>query len=479
MKTRRFFLFLIISLLMMGSGSAVIESAAQPVRTPTLIKDINAGKGNSNPREFYAVGNRVCFRTGIDYTAMELWCSDGTAQGTQRIAQNYEFGHTTSFNWQLYFRKDGQYWRTNGNPTGTSQLTFPNADILSANLTTVKGNTLYAFTVVQIPHYPQYPQSIEAQSDPGWSNYRVRFWRSDGTANGTTLVKDMGNPPFPYSPVYLTTANQLVMFYAYTPDKGMELWRSDGSSGGTYPLKDINPGSNGSKPTWQDIELVTTGQQLFFTPDLGTNDRSQLWRSDGSWTGTYKINLSAQWIGGLVTVGNVVYFHAFQPNTGHELWRSDGTARGTYLVTDEIAPQWSSSFPIPIAGVNGRLFFTAQDDKGNRTLWITDGTAAGTKKVTELGLPTLSSQNGYDGVNNGVMFQGKFYFTTSSANSLPNLGYRYGYLWQSDGTAQGTQQLRYADGTFVVADGLTAVGNTLYFSGYDPTNGAELWKIAP
>ena len=51
-------------------------------------------------------------------------------------------------------------------------------------------------------------------------------------------------------------------------------------------------------------------------------------------------------------------------------------------------------------------------------------------------------------------------------------------LWKSDGTASGTVMVKdiYSGSTSSSPYYLTAVGNTLYFGANDGTNGDELWK---
>src|SRR5205807_1088619 len=47
-------------------------------------------------------------------------------------------------------------------------------------------------------------------------------------------------------------------------------------------------------------------------------------------------------------------------------------------------------------------------------------------------------------------------------------------LWASDGTAAGTILLTQTDASHPIQN-LSAVGNLLYFTGYDSTHGHELW----
>src|SRR2546430_5577093 len=85
----------------------------------------------------------------------------------------------------------------------------------------------------------------------------IELWRTDGTATGTALVKDIntaGNSfpgasgtPFPTELVFF---NGAWFFSADDGVTGTELWKSDGTPGGTVRVKDINltPGAT-SSPT--------------------------------------------------------------------------------------------------------------------------------------------------------------------------------------------------------------------------------------
>ena len=70
---------------------------------------------------------------------------------------------------------------------------------------------------------------------------------------------------------------------------------------------------------------------------------------------------------------------------------------------------------------------------------------------------------------------------TAVGNTLFFEGYdtRNGWaLWKSDGTPAGTAMVKdiHTSSTYYGPNELTAVGNTLLFKGYDTTNGYALWK---
>src|SRR5262249_33559215 len=98
------------------------------------------------------------------------------------------------------------------------------------------------------------------------------LWTSDGTQAGTTLVKDINPGTDSVNPIIVTSlypqvlkdANGLVYLAADDGVHGRELWRTDGTPDGTVLVKDINPGSNSSSPG--NLAIVN-GTALFLAND--------------------------------------------------------------------------------------------------------------------------------------------------------------------------------------------------------------------
>ena len=72
------------------------------------------------------------------------------------------------------------------------------------------------------------------------------LWRSDGTAAGTFLVKDINSGAGESKPYHFTQVGGTVFFVADDGSRGVELWRSDGTAAGTALVKDIYPGTGSS-----------------------------------------------------------------------------------------------------------------------------------------------------------------------------------------------------------------------------------------
>jgi ELWxxDGT repeat protein len=74
-------------------------------------------------------------------------------------------------------------------------------------------------------------------------------WITDGTPEGTRLLKDVAPDTIPAGP-FATAAlgDGGALLLAASPDTGREPWASDGTGAGTRLLADINPGPGGSDP---------------------------------------------------------------------------------------------------------------------------------------------------------------------------------------------------------------------------------------
>jgi len=152
--------------------------------------------------------------------------------------------------------------------------------------------------------------------------------------------------------------------------------------------------------------------------------------------------------------------------TGWEPWVTDGTTSNTHLLKD-IVPGQDGSLPsrsdARFLRMGSYHYFAANDGIHGDGLWKSDGTQSGTTRITDLRLgPTELTD-----VNGTLFFRG--YVTNDEEGSE---------LWKSDGTADGTVMLKFfeygPDQCF--PRNLTAVGDTLFFTGSDNTHKIELWK---
>lgn len=207
------------------------------------------------------------------------------------------------------------------------------------------------------------------------------------------LLKDINLGARGSRPIVLgVKSNGLVFIAANDGIHGNELWISDGTAQGTVLLKDINPGSaSGIQNTinnavHRQISILYQDKLYFFAED-GVHGY-ELWVSDGTANGTYMIkdvhkglNWSDGWHADIVGYNNMVYFRADDSVHGYELWRTDGTAKGTELVIN--LSDTVNSYPHYLYVANGKIYFAAHTHPlFSHTMWhYTDGTAIGTKAI--------------------------------------------------------------------------------------------------
>ncbi|MDB5323842.1 MAG: hyalin repeat protein [Phycisphaerales bacterium] len=169
------------------------------------------------------------------------------------------------------------------------------------------------------------------------------LWRADGYQENTALVKDIrpgllgalpATPDRPLSgdtpviPQGLFPVGPTTYFPADDGIHGLELWRTDGTAAGTLLVRDLNPGAQGSAPD----QFTHIGAQLYFTTKVGAN--YQLWRSDGTTVGTVRIvDLGTMTVKSIILLDGVVYFIRTRSYPApDELWKTDGTSAGTARV---------------------------------------------------------------------------------------------------------------------------------------------------
>ena len=89
------------------------------------------------------------------------------------------------------------------------------------------------------------------------------------------------------SPYNITAIEGLLYFSAWHPVTGDEPWVSDGTPEGTTLLKDINPGAGnaGIGPPQTFKSFVLFEDWVYFFADDGVNGK-ELWRTDGTEEGT-------------------------------------------------------------------------------------------------------------------------------------------------------------------------------------------------
>ncbi len=337
-----------------------------------LVKDIYPGSASSAPTSLVEANGRVYFNASSPGVVSGLWVTDGTQVGTTLVKANQGIvgldpQKLTNVNGTIYFTARNsagrELWKSDGTETGTLLV----KDIFAGSsgsgphsLTNVSGTLFFA-------------------ANDGVSGYEL--WKSDGTGAGTVRVRSVSSQDGPSLAISAKTTlinvNGTLFFNGGNSEFGDELWKSDGTAAGTVLVKDIFPNASSSLPRY----LTNVNGTLFFAALEASQVGRELWRSDGSASGT--IRVKDIWAGGgasnpryLTNVNGSLFFSASDGSTSTELWKSDGSLQGTVLVKD-IYPGIVSSYPQSLTNVAGTLFFSVL----NTNLWKSDGTPAGTVLV--------------------------------------------------------------------------------------------------
>jgi ELWxxDGT repeat protein len=328
----------------------------------------------------------------------------------------------------------------------------------------------------------------------------LQLWRSDGTPDGTKQVSETTialGPELEWgTPAPPIPLGKLLLFMARDTEHGSELWASDGTAEGTRLVKDIQVGKDGSQP----FGFTVAGGKVFFVATTKANGRG-LWVSDGSAEGTMLVRdikpappepsdrpqRFVEPAGGLCRLdpirpdsalrsyGDMVYFMADDGEHGCELWRSDGTPAGTAMVADinpgkgDISRIRQGMFLVApiVVGPGNRLYFAADDGSHGLELWASDGTADGTTMISD-------AYPGAHGANPGNMTSagGRLYFAADD-------GAHGVELWSTDGTSAGTAMVADLNPGLPSAApyGMTRAGAKLFFGADDGHHGGELWAL--
>ena len=245
-------------------------------------------------------------------------------------------------------------------------------------------------------------------------------------------------------------------------------------------LKDLAPGS---------IRLGIVGasqDHLYMSPGFPFDGLFAVDR-DGRQSGNLLPPETRPIWGEMIAQGKTVLF-SFNDNIhGSELWRSDGTRTGTYLVKD-LVPGPESGSPRTFVHWRDKVYFTTLPQEIQRDpfrpklpqLWRTDGTREGTELVTDLDTVMWFGDGDDRRIDVGTIVQliagqDKIFFNVENSDSEVEVV--QSTLWQSDGTASGTAKMVYPENNEPVfaARLLESVGNISFFADDQPFDYMSAW----
>jgi ELWxxDGT repeat protein len=203
----------------------------------------------------------------------------------------------------------------------------------------------------------------------------IELWVTDGTPSGTLQLEDLGHSTLDSTLGWFISWSNLAFF---TNSPFTTLWVTDGTADGTHVVLT----STGS---------TVTVNRLASTPNcLLIDTGSQLVRSDGTSAGTFAIgphptsgypfSYPERHPPFAVTPSGIAYFGANDTTDFYQLWRTDGTVAGTYKVTTRAAGFTFDSLAEFCPLGQSSAVFRASTSSTN-DLWTTDGTPAGTHRI--------------------------------------------------------------------------------------------------
>jgi ELWxxDGT repeat protein len=280
---------------------------------------------------------------------------------------------------------------------------------------------------------------------------------TDGTLEGTKLVKDINPGSGDASPRYLVSLNGKLYFQADNGTNGVELWESDGTEAGTKMVADVYAGAESSAP---DMLTVLNGKILFRATTVASAADGKKWMhiyDPGTQAATLVKEIQARSEGDAVIpriqVDNkhkVAYFIGEPVGENQEVYKTDGTPAGTGKIMD-VTPEalgssniqwvyvhndsvvvWRQKTPRKYAGADSADYVQHLSEQ----IWISGGTAGTTRLLSHFDKNVDIDGNG---VNTQFAFpvswNGKLYFRADN-------GVNGVELCVSDLTTEGTVQVQ-------------------------------------
>jgi ELWxxDGT repeat protein len=433
-----------------------------------IVRNINISEVSQNQNSVLNFGNKVLFRGYTDSTGYEPWVSDGTEEGTFMLKDilvgketSFYDPHKVVYESNIFFTahtsSNISLWKTDGTQAGTVKVEG------------LQTESDYS----KMPHICLFKGNIYLMARMDNSGLGSELYKVNPHDLSVTLVKDI-NPGYAHTSMssFIAFENEFY-FFAYTPDLGNELWRSDGTSSGTYMVKDIAPGT-GSSVSIYNPRIAQCNNIVFFAADntnSGNSNNALLWRTDGTPTGTYKIEKQ---VGNSLQTfsrpddynvfGNKLYFTTKSSSNTKTLWCY-------FTDTDNIVSISQHISPInPLIKTGNKLLFFKESNglfevnTLNNTIKTRHSTLIAENEVTNEKYPYI----------NYAVSGESFYFNAKDNNTN---GFE---LWKTDSTS--TKMV------FNVAKGkknkgfhssncreIRVFNNKLFFTADDGIYGRELW----
>lgn len=417
---------------------------------------VSATEGSSPGKTIPLQNSRVLFSATDGIHGSELWTSDGSSEGTAMLSDLTPGALSSAFSGGVTlngaalfgFASNGQGeepWISDGTLGGTAKLKE-----IGAGSDSSKPSRGFQFTVSG-------NLAIFSACD---DQHGCELWRTDGTVQGTQLIKDIEPGVAGSTPTGLIAGNGNVYFIASSTQYGLELWRTDGTAAGTTLVVDLQPGASSGFTHLEPDAIGLYGNRMIFGSDelIEINLDSSAVR--------FLTNFSAQnrrVTGGVTISGDKVYF-TLQGN-GTQIWSYDLMSATTTRLSETSGEILGSINGFTILGVY------AGNGLPSRLL-RTDGSILGTVPLASIP-GTTESRPGY--------FQRRAFVAGNRIYAVisdPLHGFE---LWQSDATELGTalldEMMPGQAGSLLGGIDLVGSGDKVFLSALHPEVGRELFQL--
>jgi ELWxxDGT repeat protein len=378
------------------------------LQAQTLVADINTLPRGSHPERLRSSGSGVVFLADSETYGQELFHSNGTSAGTELILDAAK---------------------------GVASGDYLDFDVFNQRCYVLS----YAENTVTLWRYQ-------------FNNKRLNVLRQFTDLKGASRHN---------SGRFTQVGNEV--FFWIGGNNTHELWKIRASSGQVERVA-------------QFPDLLTLGEMgalnnLLVFSAVYKNGNTELWRSNGSPSGTQMIhtfNGAGAFVSNLQNFQNQLVFIAKDAANGQEIWSTDGQSAAILL---NLVPGTGSYQPQGLAVNKNFLYFAAEDEQTGAEMWQSNGTLANTRSIGNIfskkqRISGFKRLNPYDlGVmitvfNDSTQTEELWYFGSQGAaiarkiKALAEPGYLFGKNLQG-----------VSDGFF------------FYFLARAPRYGTELWVI--
>lgn len=364
--------------------------------------------------------------------------------------------------------RDAELWKSDGTKDGTSLVTT-----IAAPPSYFESARIIEMTVVGEHLYFVVEHTLADE------HLTYEFYRSDGTAEGTELVRKQleGDWPYSFGVRSLLVGEDSSFLTVNTGSIGGVVWtifvaEGDGSFAAGRTFSSCI--TQGGRAWCEQPHLAVNGDRIYYSHQRHTRGVPasfdvELTSYDGATRSKESVTLSSglsfpkgdhdvewedkDWLAqDLTWVGDLLYFTFDDQIHGRELWVSDGTQAGTHMVAD-VNDSAQTSDPTQLTSHNGKLYFLARDAQNERRVWSVE--ANGVQIAATPGFVPIR----IDGTN------GPYITVTGSGN-------RASTLWRTDGS-----ELTQVESIPTNPRKAVVLGDLLLFTTAMEGQADALWKL--